>query len=453
MPPVEVQLRPDWLADVDTPGEMAPGLELLFQPDASVWDGRFANNGWLQELPKPLTKLTWDNAALLSPATAARLGLRNEEMVELRLQGRTVRAPVWVMPGHADDAVTVTLGYGRWRTGRVGLGLGYNAYALRTSEAFWFGAGLEIRPTGEQYSLATTQHHHSMEGRPLVRAGTLQQYLEQPHFAQQMVPEPQPFETLYPLHAYENYAWGMAIDLTTCLGCNACVVACQAENNIPIVGKEGVRRSREMHWLRIDRYFKGELHNPAVYHQVLLCMHCEKAPCEVVCPTYATVHDDEGLNTMVYNRCIGTRYCSNNCPYKVRRFNFLEYADFFQTPSMQLLTNPEVTVRSRGVMEKCTYCVQRISNARIRAKVENRPMHDGDVVTACQAACPTGSIVFGNVNDPSSQVARLKAMPLNYGLLAELNTRPRTTYLASLRNPNPALHYEGEGSRQRIRRE
>jgi molybdopterin-containing oxidoreductase family iron-sulfur binding subunit len=443
LPPVQVQLRPDWLAEAEAPAEVAPGLELLFQPDASVWDGRFANNGWLQELPRPLTKLTWDNAALLSPATAARLGLRHEEVIELRLQGRTVRAPVWLMPGHADDAVTVTLGYGRWRTGRVGTGAGFNAYALRTSTAFWFSAGLEIRSTGEHYPLATTQHHHSMEGRALVRAGTMQQYLEQPHFAQQMVPAPESSETLYPLYEYKNYAWGMVIDLTTCLGCNACVVACQAENNIPIVGKEGVRRSREMHWLRIDRYYKGELHNPAVYHQVVLCMHCEKAPCEVVCPTYATVHDHEGLNTMVYNRCIGTRYCSNNCPYKVRRFNFLEYSGVFRTPSMQLLTNPEVTVRSRGVMEKCTYCVQRISKARIRAKLEHRAIDDGEVVTACQAACPTGSIVFGNVNDASSQVARLKATPLNYGLLAELNTRPRTTYLASLRNPNPALHDAG----------
>jgi Fe-S-cluster-containing dehydrogenase component len=357
------------------------------------------------------------------------------------LQGRTVRAPVWIVPGQADEVVTVHLGYGRWRTGRVGSGTGFNAYALRTSEAFWLGHGLEVHPTGERYPLATTQHHHSMEGRHLVRAGTLQQYLAQPHFAQEMTHVPQPQETLYPPHTYESYAWGMVIDLNTCLGCNACVVACQAENNIPIVGKHEVQRGREMHWLRIDRYYKGTPHHPEVYHQPVLCMHCEHAPCEVVCPVYATVHNHEGLNDMVYNRCIGTRYCSNNCPYKVRRFNFLQYADA-HTPSLQLLHNPEVTVRSRGVMEKCTYCVQRISAARIQAKLENRTIRDGEVVTACQAACPTGAIIFGDINDPSSRVARLKDTPLNYGMLAELNTRPRTTYLARLRNPNPALRDE-----------
>jgi molybdopterin-containing oxidoreductase family iron-sulfur binding subunit len=325
----------------------------------------------------------------------------------------------------------------------VGSGTGFNAYALRTSDAFWLGRGLELRPTGEHYPLATTQQHHSMEGRHLVRAGTLQQYVEQPHFVQMMEQAPQPQETLYPSYPYEGYAWGMAIDLSTCLGCNACVLACQAENNVPIVGKTEVRRGREMHWLRLDRYYKGMPSNPEVYHQPVLCMHCEHAPCEVVCPTYATVHDQEGLNDMVYNRCIGTRYCSNNCPYKVRRFNFLQYADY-HTLSLQLLHNPEVTVRTRGVMEKCTYCVQRISAARIQAKLEDRSIRDGEVVTACQAACPTGSIIFGNINDPASRVAHLKATPLNYGMLAELNTRPRTTYLAHLRNPNPKLR-EAQG--------
>ena len=440
-PPQEVQLRTDWLTEASAPAEVSAGLELLFQPDPTIWDGCFANNGWLQELPKPITKLTWDNAALLSPATAARLGLANEVVVELRVQGRTVRAPVWIVPGQADEVVTVHLGYGRWHTGRVGSGAGFNAYALRTSEAFWFSRGLTIHATGEHYPLAATQHHHSMEGRHLVRAGTLQQYLEQPHFAQELESVPQPQETLYPPYASEGYAWGMAIDLSTCLGCNACVLACQAENNIPIVGKAQVQRGREMHWLRIDRYYKGHPGNPEVYHQPVLCMHCEHAPCEVVCPVYATVHNQEGLNDMVYNRCIGTRYCSNNCPYKVRRFNFLQYADY-HTPSLQLLHNPEVTVRSRGVMEKCTYCVQRISAARIQAKLENRSIRDGEVVTACQAACPTGAIIFGNLNDPSSRVAHLKATPLNYGMLTELNTRPRTTYLARLRNPNPALRNE-----------
>jgi molybdopterin-containing oxidoreductase family iron-sulfur binding subunit len=442
LPPQEVQIQTSWLTDAGPPESTPPGLELLFQPDPTIWDGRFANNGWLQELPKPLTKLTWDNTALLSPNTAARLGLQNEAVIELRLQGRTVRAPVWIAPGHADEAVTVHLGYGRWRAGRVGTGTGFNAYTLRTSDTFWIGHELEIRPTGERYPLAATQHHYSMEGRHLVRAGTLQQYVEQPHFAQHMLEAPQPEETLYPPYPYEGYAWGMAIDLSTCLGCNACVLACQAENNIPIVGKTEVRRSREMHWLRIDRYYKGSPSNPEVYHAPVLCMHCEHAPCEIPCPTYATVHNQEGLNDMVYNRCIGTRYCSNNCPYKVRRFNFLQYADY-HTPSLQLLYNPDVTVRTRGVMEKCTYCVQRINAGRIQAKLENRTIRDGDVVTACQAACPTGSIIFGNINDPSSQVAQRRATPLHYGMLAELNTRPRTTYLAHLRNPNPQWHDAG----------
>jgi molybdopterin-containing oxidoreductase family iron-sulfur binding subunit len=362
-------------------------------------------------------------------------------VVELCVQDRTVRAPVWIVPGHADEVVTVHLGYGRWRTGRVGSGTGFNAYRLRTSDTLWLSYGLEVRPTGERYPLAVTQEHQSRDTRRPVLAGTLQQYLEQPYFVQEMAEAPQPQETLYPPYPYEGYAWGMAIDLSTCVGCNACVLACQAENNIPIVGKTEVRRGRAMHWLRIDRYYRGTPSNPEVYHQPVLCMHCEHAPCEVVCPTYATVHNHEGLNDMVYNRCIGTRYCSNNCPYKVRRFNFLQYADY-HTLSLQLLHNPEVTVRTRGVMEKCTYCVQRINAGRIQAELENRRIRDGEVVTACQAACPTESIIFGNLNDPSSRVVQRKAMPLNYGLLAELNTRPRTTYLAHLRNPNPALREE-----------
>jgi molybdopterin-containing oxidoreductase family iron-sulfur binding subunit len=413
-------------------------LELVFQPDPTIWDGRFANNGWLQELPKPLSKLTWGNAALVSPALAARLGLRTEEVVELRYQGRMVRAPIWIMPGQADHTVIVGLGYGRWRAGRVGTGVGFNAYALRTADAPWSAQGLEIHRTGSFQSLATTQDHHSMEGRPLIRVGTLRQFLEHPEFVHDMGHDPPPELSLYPENEYKGYAWGMAIDLNTCVGCNACVIACQAENNIPIVGKTEVRRSREMHWLRIDRYFGGKLDNPEVYFQPMLCMHCEKAPCEVVCPVAATVHSAEGLNDMVYNRCVGTRYCSNNCPYKVRRFNFLQYADF-TTETLKLHRNPDVTVRSRGVMEKCTYCVQRINAGRIEAQKENRTIRDGEVVTACQAACPTGAIVFGNINDRTSGVARMKATRLNYGLLSELNTRPRTTYLARLRNPHPDL--------------
>jgi Fe-S-cluster-containing dehydrogenase component len=430
------------LTGLEAPPAAASGLELIFRPDPSVWDGRFANNGWLQELPKPLTTLTWDNAALISPATAERLGLTNEELVELRYQGRDVRAPVWIMPGHADDAVTVSLGYGRWKAGQLGSHTGFNAYALRTSDAPWFGSGLQIHKTGEHYPLATTQEHFRMEGRHLVRDGTLAEFLAHPDFVQAMAHDPAPDQTLYPLVEYPGYAWGMAIDLNACIGCSACVVACQAENNIPIVGKTEVARGREMHWLRIDRYYKGRLHDPETYHQPILCMHCETAPCEVVCPVAATVHDHEGLNNMVYNRCVGTRYCSNNCPYKVRRFNFFLYADY-DTPSLKLLHNPDVTVRSRGVMEKCTYCVQRINAGRIQAEREGRSIRDGDVVTACQAVCPTEAIVFGNINDPNSRVARMKATPLNYGLLTALNTRPRTTYLARLRNPNPHLA-EGE---------
>jgi Fe-S-cluster-containing dehydrogenase component len=280
-----------------------------------------------------------------------------------------------------------------------------------------------------------------MEGRSLIRAGTLAEYQKHPEFAREMGEEPPPELTLYPGFKYEGYAWGMAIDLNACTGCNACVVACQAENNSPIVGKDQVSRGREMHWLRIDRYYVASPESPEIYHQPVMCQHCENAPCEAVCPVAATNHSAEGLNDMVYNRCVGTRYCSNNCPYKVRRFNFLAFADF-ETPSLKLMRNPNVTVRSRGVMEKCTYCVQRINAAKIEAELKNRPVHDGEILTACQQACPTQAIVFGNINDPESRVAKLKAEPRSYGLLADLNTRPRTSYLARVRNPNPEI---GEG--------
>jgi molybdopterin-containing oxidoreductase family iron-sulfur binding subunit len=407
----------------------------------------------LQELPKPLTKLTWDNAALLSPATARRLGLAEElivtggphggvetEVVELVYQGRSVRAPVWIEPGQADDTVTVYLGYGRTRAGQLGTGLGFDAYALRTSDAPWFGAGVEVRRTGARYALACTQRHHSMEGRDIARAATLDEYLRQPAFAQRAADDPRQQMSLYPEWPYPEYAWGMTVDLNACVGCNACVVACQAENNIPIVGKEEVLRAREMHWLRIDRYLT-EAADGALQFMPVLCMHCEKAPCEVVCPVEATSHSEDGLNEMTYNRCVGTRYCSNNCPYKVRRFNFFQYADF-DTPVVQLTRNPHVTVRSRGVMEKCTYCVQRIRNAQADAASAGRVMRDGEVQTACQAVCPTQAFSFGNLNDPQSQVVRHKAEPRNYGLLAELNTQPRTSYLAAVRNPNPELKTE-----------
>jgi molybdopterin-containing oxidoreductase family iron-sulfur binding subunit len=435
-------------SDRRTP-ESQNSLEIIFRPDPTIFDGRYANNGWLQELPKPLTKLTWDNAVLLSPATAERLRLSPPQigstggehgrifvdMVELTFGGRKIRAPVWITPGHADSSATVFLGYGRTRAGRVGNGAGFDAYALRSSGSLWQGAGLVISKTGGDYALACTQYHHNMHGRDLVRAATLDEYRKKPDFARE---KEHPVESLYPGFKYEGYAWGMTIDTSACIGCNACVVACQAENNIPVVGKTEVTRGREMHWLRIDRYYQGGLDNPETFHQPVPCMHCENAPCEAVCPVAATTHSHEGLNEMTYNRCVGTRYCSNNCPYKVRRFNFLQYSDF-ETPSLKLLHNPNVTVRSRGVMEKCTYCVQRINAARIDAEKDDRRVRDGEVQTACQAACPTEAIVFGDIGDRESRVAKLKADPLNYGLLTELNTRPRTTYLATVRNSNPEL--------------
>ncbi len=412
------------------------GLEIVFRPDPTIWDGRFANNGWLQELPKPLTKLTWDSVAMLSPKTAQRLGLKNEDAIELRYQGRTIVAPAWVMPGHADESVTVFLGYGRTRAGSVGSGAGFDAGWIRPYGTPWIGAGLEIRKTGERWALAATQTHNSMEGRDLVRVATLDEYHKNPKFAQaDVVKNPL---SLYPDVKYEGYSWGMAVDLNACTGCGACVVACQAENNIAVVGKKEVMIGREMHWIRIDRYYEGDLDAPNTYHEPVLCMHCEDAPCEVVCPVMATVHSPEGLNEMIYNRCVGTRYCSNNCPYKVRRFNFRLYSDW-DTPSLFGMRNPNVSVRSRGVMEKCSYCVQRINAVKIEAEKQDRTVRDGEIVTACQQSCPSEAIVFGNINDPNSRVSKMKAKNLNYSLLEELNTRPRTTYQARLRNPNPEI--------------
>jgi molybdopterin-containing oxidoreductase family iron-sulfur binding subunit len=439
LPPKTVALKPLTVPSLEhpTPDTQHP-LELVFRPDPTVFDGRFANNGWLQELPKAITKLTWDNAAMISPTTAQRLGLSNEDVVELRSDGRSLRAPIWILPGHAQDSVTLHLGYGRTRAGQVGNGAGFNAYALRTAAAPWVATGLEIHQTGERYALASTQHHFSMEGRELVRSATLEEYRAHPDFAHPPEHETPRDLTLYADHAYPNYAWGLAVDLGSCVGCNACVVACQSENNSPVVGKDQVARGREMHWLRIDRYYEGDLDNPATHNQPVMCMHCENAPCEVVCPVNATVHSSEGLNEMVYNRCVGTKYCSNNCPYKVRRFNFYLYSN--QTvETLKMAANPDVTVRSRGVMEKCTYCVQRINSARIQAKKEDRPIRDGEIVAACQQSCPAEAIVFGNINDPNSRVAALKADQRNYALLGEVNTRPRTSYVAAVRNPNPAL--------------
>ncbi len=428
-------------------------LEIIFRPDPTVWDGRFANNGWLQELPKPLTKLTWDNAALVSVATAQKLGLNSEDVVKLRYRGREVTAPVFILPGHADDAVTLHLGYGRDRAGRVGTGFGVNANALRTSESPWCGSGLEIHKTGESYRLARTQHHSLISSgnqkpqeeeseqafrREILHVATVEEYRKDPDFAKGHHKHGSEELSLYPPHKYEGNAWGMSIDLNSCIACNACVAACKSENNNPVVGKEEVVAGREMDWIRIDTYFRGDLDNPEAYNQAVMCVHCENAPCEGVCPVGATVHSPEGLNEMIYNRCVGTRYCSNNCPYKVRRFNFRLYSDW-TTPSLFGLRNPNVTVRSRGVMEKCTYCVQRINAAKIQAEKEDRDVRDGEILTACQQACPTQAIVFGNINDPNSRVSKLKARNRTYSLLAELNTRPRTSYLARLRNPNPEI--------------
>ena len=427
----------------------ANSLEINFRRDPSVYDGQFANNGWLQELPKPMSKLTWDNAVLIGPRMADREGIMTKDVVTLELGGRKISGPVWIQAGHPDHSVTVHLGYGRRKAGRAGTGAGFDAYALRTTNALWFATGGKLTKTGDHYQLASTQGYQTMDTgdgatRPLVREATLEEYRKEPKFAKE--DEPPPTLTLYPGYDYKKSpdAWGMTIDLNACVGCNNCIVACQSENNIAVVGKEQVVKGRHMHWIRVDAYYQGDRDAPKAHFQPVPCMQCENAPCELVCPVGATVHSSEGLNDMVYNRCVGTRYCSNNCPYKVRRFNFLLFQDW-ETPQYKLMRNPDVTVRSRGVMEKCTYCVQRITQHRIDAETaavrENREfkIEDGSLQTACQQSCPADAIVFGNINDPNSRVAKLKALDRNYGLLADLNTRPRTTYLAEIRNPNPEL--------------
>ena len=417
-------------------------LEICFRPDPHLWDGSFANNGWLQECPKPVNKLTWDNALLISPALAERSGLTTGDVMEVEFEGRSLRGPIWVMPGQAHSTVTMHLGYGRSRVGRVGEGVGFNAGALRTSHSPWVGSGASLLSMGQNHLLVATQSHHNLHSpeRQVYRAATLEELRAEPDTIRKSVKVPAIEETLYnpEEYPYQGYKWGMSIDLTACIGCNACVVACEVENNIPVVGKEQVHKNREMLWIRIDTYYKGNLDNPEFSHAPVPCMHCEHAPCELVCPVEAAVHDHEGLNLQVYNRCVGTRFCSNNCPYKVRRFNFLRYTDY-HTPNFKPMYNPEVTVRWRGVMEKCTYCVQRIAAARITAEKQNRRIRDGEVKPACQEACPATAIVFGDLNTPGSQVARLKSEPLDYPMLGELNTRPRTTYLAKIENRNPEI--------------
>ena len=401
-------------------------------------DGRYANNIWLQELPHPMTKLTWDNAVFLSERTAKRMGFENQQRVSLRHGSAEVYGSVWILPGHPDETVTVDLGYGRTKAGRAGNGAGFNAYLLRNCEGLWKTNGVELKKVDGSYPLATTQMEQSMHGRDVVISNTLDGYKQHPDFARAKEHEPKENLTLYPHWNYEGYAWAMSIDLTACVNCQACVIACQAENNIPVVGKEQVLARRAMHWLRIDTYYEAGYKSPIAHYAPIPCMQCENAPCELVCPVQATNHSADGLNDMVYNRCVGTRYCSNNCPWKVRRFNFLLFQDW-TTETLKLQRNPDVTVRSRGVMEKCTYCVQRIREAEITAQTEDRPIRDGEIQTACQQACPTQAIVFGDKNNPANRVSQLKAENLNYAMYSELNTRPRTTYLAELRNPNPEL--------------
>jgi MoCo/4Fe-4S cofactor protein with predicted Tat translocation signal len=419
-------------AQLSPPAPADQPLHILFRPDPHLWDGRYANNSWLLELPRPLTKLTWDNPLLLAPAQAGKLGLRNGDEVRASVGGATVTAPVWIMPGQAEDCAVALVGFGRQLAGSVGTGTGVDFFPLVGRPG-----ALSLAKTGRHVSLASTEHHNALfnVAGEIVKRGSLAQFRTDPRFltTDERAPE------LYRWVPEGPAAWAMSIDLNACIGCNACVVACQAENNVPVVGKEQVLRDREMHWLRIDRYYEGDAAAPATYFQPMLCMHCEQAPCEVVCPVGATVHDAEGLNVMVYNRCVGTRFCSNNCPYKVRRFNYFAFAqEEHRAPEAR---NPDVTVRARGVMEKCTFCLQRIAEARIAADRDNKPI--GEVKTACQAACPTQAFTFGNLRDSTSAVAARKQSPLDYALLADQNTHPRVTYEASIRNPNPAIT-EGE---------
>lgn len=433
-------------------------LELSFWTDPHVYDGRFANNGWLQELPDFMSKLTWDNAAFFAPQTAKDLGVRHETLVTLEIGGRSLTMAAYVMPGQAPGSIAVHMGYGRTDAGHVaGLqhggvdSAGFNTYGLRTASGQNFAKGLKVVATGKTFALAITQDHHALDavaqkGRDqrvpeIVREADWDAYKADPSFAKEMVEHP-PLKSLWKEFSYEGHRWGMAIDLNSCTGCNACVIACQAENNIPIVGKEDVIKGRSMHWLRLDRYFSGDPASPKMVSQPMACQQCELAPCESVCPVAATVHSSEGLNDMVYNRCVGTRYCSNNCPYKVRRFNFFNYHKTLEHSENQvtkMVYNPEVTVRARGVMEKCTYCVQRIQNHKIVARNERRALRDGEITPACAQSCASDAIVFGDLNDSASRVAKAHSSPRAYSVLGELNTKPRTQYLARVRNPHKAL--------------
>ncbi len=409
---------------------------MQIRPDPRILDGRFSNNSWLQELPKPVTQLTWGNAALLAPPTAEKMRLADGDVVRIAAGTATVEAPVCIVPGQAAGVLTVHLGYGTTRAGN-GLGLGFNASMLQNAGRLWLSEDITITKTVKKEPLAVTQHDGTLnDDRQLLRHGDVARYIRDPQFARDAVRAPQDRETLYKPqeHLGGTYQWAMCIDISKCTGCGACTMACQVENNIAVVGKREVIRNRQMHWIRVDRYFSGSGAAPEIYHQPVPCMHCEDAPCELVCPVEATSHSQEGLNEMTYNRCIGTRYCSNNCPYKVRRFNFFDYNKL--APSQLQGKNPDVTIRSRGIMEKCTYCLQRINKARITAKKEGRRIRDGEVVTACQQACPTGAIFFGDIRDKGSQVNRKRAQPLNYAMMAETGVRPQDNL--------PCLHQEPE---------
>ncbi|MCU1338522.1 MAG: quinol:cytochrome c oxidoreductase iron-sulfur protein precursor [Bryobacterales bacterium] len=450
-----VEVKPT-VGKIQAPAPAAPGggIEVGFVPSATAWDGRFANNAWMQEAPDPITKLVWGHAALISPAMARERKLKDGDMISLSRGNVKLEAAVMIQPGHADNAVTISLGYGRPRCGSVGKEVGFNASLIRTSNAFWFAPDFTLTATGDFHQHASVQEHGSMveptlmgqpHTRPVYRETTIEEYRKERKVIEDMQEVPE-LHSIYPERKWEGLQWGMAIDLGACTGCNACVVACQAENNVPVVGKAQVLKGREMHWLRMDRYYVGSEDDPRAVEQPIPCMQCENAPCENVCPVQATTHSPEGLNDMAYNRCVGTRYCSNNCPFKVRHFNFLDWHKNFlerrriEPELMSMVYNPDVTVRMRGIMEKCTYCVQRIQEARITAKTDGRKQLNAEqVVTACQQTCPADAIAFGNINDPNSKVAKLKAQERNYALLAELDVKPRTTYLGRLRNPNPEL--------------
>ncbi len=411
------------------------GMQAVFYPQIANYDGSMANNAWLQELPDPVTRMCWDNYASVSPATAQKLGLKDGDIVTIKAGENTLEIPGHVQPGLHDQTIAIALGYGRESAGKIGTGVGKNLFKFSTVSdkgVEFVTSSMSIAKTGEKYVLATPQQHQTLEGRPIVKEASLVEWIKSPNAGNE---EKEKLTTLWPEHKYEGYRWAMAIDMNSCTGCNACVIGCQSENNVPVVGKDGVSRGRIMHWIRIDRYYTGTPDNPQVVHQPMLCQHCENAPCETVCPVIATMHDSEGINAQIYNRCVGTRYCANNCPYKVRRFNWFEYnfggQNRYPTTMAQ---NPEVTVRSRGVMEKCSFCIQRIQDSRNNAKNLGRGIQDGEVKTACQQSCPSDAIVFGNINDPNSEVSQMARDPRAYHVLEELNTKPSVTYLTKIRN-------------------